>query len=108
MGKKIMNKKKCIVIMGVAGAGKSTLGNLFTKKKDCVFIEGDDLHSKENKQKMKNGIPLNDEDRFSWLQLIKSEISLAELSCILVKEVFIAFINDLHTKRLLSTKLLVA
>ena len=75
MGKKIMNKKKCIVIMGVAGAGKSTLGNLFTKKKDCVFIEGDDLHSKENKQKMKNGIPLNDEDRFSWLQIIKSEIS---------------------------------
>ena len=38
MGKKIMNKKKCIVIMGVAGAGKSTLGNLFTTKKDCVFI----------------------------------------------------------------------
>ena len=73
--------KKCIIIMGVAGAGKSTIGKILSDRKDYKFLEGDDFHSKKNKEKMKAGIPLNDEDRYSWLKLIKNEISSKIVNC---------------------------
>lgn len=56
-----------IVVMGVAGAGKSTLAVALADRIDGVFIEADDLHSPEAKAQMAAGIPLTDEDRWPWL-----------------------------------------
>ena len=69
-----MNNKS-IIIMGVAGCGKTTIGSLVSKQTRSYFIEGDDFHSKENIKKMSSGIPLNDSDRMGWLKSIKDETS---------------------------------
>jgi gluconokinase len=59
-----------IVIMGVSGSGKTTIGTLLAEALRCSFLEGDSLHSKENIEKMSHGIPLNDRDRAPWLAAI--------------------------------------
>ena len=59
-----------MVIMGVSGSGKSTVGALLGERLGIRFIDGDDLHPAENKEKMRSGIPLSDEDRAPWLQAI--------------------------------------
>lgn len=59
-----------LIIMGVSGSGKTTLGNRLAEHLGCRFIDGDDLHPKENIQKMKNSIPLDDNDRWSWFAKI--------------------------------------
>ncbi|MFB6608919.1 gluconokinase [Agromyces sp. NPDC056379] len=56
-----------IVVMGVAGAGKSTLAAALADRLDAVLVEADDLHSVEAKAQMASGIPLTDEDRWPWL-----------------------------------------
>lgn len=61
-----------VVITGPSGVGKTLvaryLHEILTKKNiESSFIEGDDFHSKNNREKMSNGIPLNDEDRIPWL-----------------------------------------
>lgn len=61
------NKNKAIVIMGVSGSGKTTIGKLLSEKIQIPFFDGDDFHSEENIQKMASGKPLNDEDRKEWL-----------------------------------------
>jgi gluconokinase len=58
---------KSIVIMGVSGTGKSTIGRLLAASLGVPFIDADDLHSLIHKQKMAAGIPLNDADRLPWL-----------------------------------------
>ena len=58
---------QAIVVMGVAGSGKSTLSRLLAEALECRFIEGDDLHSEANVDKMRSGQPLVDEDRWPWL-----------------------------------------
>ncbi len=63
-----------VVIMGVSGSGKSTVGALLAAKIDAVFIEGDDLHSSVSKEKMRSGVPLQDEDREPWLGEIAERI----------------------------------
>lgn len=55
------------VVTGPAGCGKSTVGQALRKNLGVVFLEGDDYHSKANKDKMGNGIPLTDADRWDWL-----------------------------------------
>ncbi|MFI0492009.1 gluconokinase, partial [Flavobacterium sp.] len=62
-----INKNKAIVIMGVSGSGKSTIGKLLAEKIQIPFFDGDDFHSRENVEKMASGKPLNDEDRKGWL-----------------------------------------
>ena len=62
-----------VVVMGVCGCGKSSVGRAIARKRDWTFIEGDDLHPESNKERMAAGIPLQDEDRWPWLDLIVSE-----------------------------------
>lgn len=59
-----------MVIMGVSGSGKSTVGALLGQRLGIAFIDGDDLHPAENKEKMGAGIPLNDQDRWPWLRTV--------------------------------------
>lgn len=56
-----------IIVMGVSGSGKSTIGASIAKHLDAKFIDGDDLHPRANIQKMRRGEPLNDADRAPWL-----------------------------------------
>ena len=53
--------------MGVSGTGKSTIGIKLSQMLEIPFLDGDDLHSVANKNKMRAGIPLIDEDRLPWL-----------------------------------------
>lgn len=63
-------KGAVIVIMGVSGAGKTTVGNLLAEAANCAFLDADDFHPDSNKEKMRNGIPLSEEDRMPWLQVV--------------------------------------
>ena len=62
---------KCIIVMGVCGSGKSSVGLKVAEALGAKFIDGDDLHPKANIQKMAGGNPLNDEDRAPWLERIR-------------------------------------
>jgi gluconokinase len=63
-----------ILVMGVAGCGKSTVGALLAKRLGATFIEADDFHSPENRAKMAAGVPLTDQDRTPWLQRLRQEL----------------------------------
>ena len=63
-----------IVVIGVAGSGKTTVGTMLAEVMKCPFLEGDSLHSKENIAKMSHGIPLTDSDRGPWLSAIHARI----------------------------------
>ena len=60
-----------IVLMGVSGAGKSTVGKLLADGLGWSFYEGDDFHPRSNVVKMAQGIPLTDDDRWPWLRRIR-------------------------------------
>ncbi|MCL2892329.1 gluconokinase [Brenneria tiliae] len=57
-----------IILMGVSGSGKSSVGAALARAIKAKFIDGDDLHPRANIQKMAGGTPLNDEDRAPWLE----------------------------------------
>lgn len=61
-----------VVLMGVSGSGKTTIGKLLAERTGAVFADADDYHSESNKQKMTNGQPLNDEDRQPWLETLNA------------------------------------
>jgi ACS family tartrate transporter-like MFS transporter len=63
-----------LLIMGVTGSGKSTVGNLVAKRLGWVFLEADEFHSPENIAKMHAGIPLTDADRQPWLDAIHAKL----------------------------------
>ena len=63
-----------IVVMGVAGSGKSLLGRLLAARCGWPFIEGDDHHSPRNREKLAKAIPLTDADRSAWLDAIAAEL----------------------------------
>jgi len=56
-----------VVVMGVAGTGKSTVAQALAGELDLVLTEGDDHHPKANIEKMSSGVPLDDDDRAPWL-----------------------------------------
>src|SRR5450755_2133776 len=62
-------------MMGVAGAGKTTVGKLLAAQLAWPFADGDDYHPPANLEKMRNGIPLTDTDRAPWLEILRSLIS---------------------------------
>ncbi|GAV85299.1 SKI domain-containing protein [Cephalotus follicularis] len=64
-------KGKAVVIMGVSGAGKSTIGQILAKVLNCDFLDADAFHPQSNKEKMRQGIPLSDEDRIPWLKMLR-------------------------------------
>jgi gluconokinase len=66
---------KFILIMGVSGCGKTTVGKELARQLGWDFYDGDDYHSPENIAKMANGIPLSDEDRAAWLTTLHGLIS---------------------------------
>jgi len=84
-----------ILLMGVSGAGKTTIGKLLASDLGWVFADGDDYHPAANVEKMRNGIPLTDADRESWLEIlgnliatwIKTETN-AVLACSALKHVY--------------------
>lgn len=66
-----------VVVMGVSGCGKSTLGSLLADALDCPFLEGDEFHAPEAVTKMRGGEPLDDEDRWPWLERIGDAAAVA-------------------------------
>jgi len=82
-----------LLVMGVTGAGKSTVGRLLAERLGWVFLEADDFHSAANKEKMRRGEPLTDGDRRPWIDAIhtklKSDDSVGRnvvLACSALKE----------------------
>jgi gluconokinase len=64
-----------VVVMGVAGCGKSGVGKRIAAGLELPLIEGDDFHPPTNKLKMQQGTPLNDDDRAGWLQALADELA---------------------------------
>ncbi|BCW81452.1 gluconokinase, GntK/IdnK-type [Arthrobacter sp. NicSoilC5] len=71
-----MNKIR-IVVMGVSGCGKTTIGDLVARDLGVPFLDGDSLHPVENVAKMAAGTPLTDEDRWPWLATVGRELAAA-------------------------------
>lgn len=63
-----------VVLMGPAGSGKTTVGQLLAAKLSWEFVDADDFHSPANIDKMSHGIPLTDEDRIPWLRSIHEKM----------------------------------
>ena len=84
-----------VIIFGVSGAGKTTIGQLLADELGWRFYEADDFHSQVNIDKMRQGVPLTDEDRWPWLknlrELIKRCLAAGEnavLACSALKEAY--------------------
>ncbi|MFC3073221.1 gluconokinase [Shinella pollutisoli] len=72
-----------LVLMGVAGSGKSAVGAALARRIGAVYVDGDDLHPPENIAKMSRGEPLTDADRWPWLTLVGRKLARAEGTVIL-------------------------
>eukprot|EP00041_Stephanoeca_diplocostata_P017099 m.340301 g.340301 ORF g.340301 m.340301 type:complete len:180 (-) comp20592_c0_seq3:2680-3219(-) len=67
-----------VVVMGVSGSGKTTVGTMLSERLQFRFAEGDDFHPRGNISKMASGIALNDMDRWPWLDSIACEMKMAK------------------------------
>jgi carbohydrate kinase (thermoresistant glucokinase family) len=78
-----------VLVMGVAGVGKTTIGQALARELGWRFIDADDYHPPQNVAKMKAGIPLEDPDRWPWLNDLNRELRRLEhgvLACSALKE----------------------
>jgi len=89
-----------IIVMGVSGSGKTTVGKMLAQKLGWKFFDADDFHSSANKDKMSRGVALTDEDRAEWLsslrELLKQSIEAHQsivLACSALKQ---EYRNILH------------
>lgn len=64
-----------LILMGVSGTGKTTLGKMLAARTGWPFLDGDDFHPQANKDKMAAGHPLTDEDRAPWLAILHGKIA---------------------------------
>ena len=67
-----------VIVMGVTGSGKTTVGKMLAQRLGSEFADADDFHSAENKAKMHRGIPLTDADRMPWLASMHDYLAKAE------------------------------
>ena len=94
----------CILIMGLPGSGKTTVGKILSKQLGAYFIDADDHHSVQNIIKMSNGCPLTDNDRKTWLSSIlnKAKQNLKKqnvvIACSALKEKYRKFLISLNFK----------
>jgi carbohydrate kinase (thermoresistant glucokinase family) len=82
-----------LVVMGVSGSGKTTVGIALAAELGVPFIDADDLHPAANVDKMAHGIPLIDDDRWPWLRLVGEALAGAEstglvVACSALKRVY--------------------
>ena len=96
-----------VIIMGVSGCGKSTIGKKLAQKLGCSFLEGDDFHPTENITKMKKGIPLTDQDRLPWLKKISEKCAHENnignnlvVACSALKKQYRLILNNAHNYEL--------
>jgi gluconokinase len=75
----------CYIVMGVSGAGKSLIGAKLAAALGCAFYDADDFHPEANLAKLRESIPLTDEDRYPWFQRLIDEVITpsATLKCVL-------------------------
>ena len=91
-----------IVVMGVSGAGKSTVGRIVAERLGCPFRDADSFHPKANIEKMSRGAPLTDEDRWPWLQAIASWIAehrVAGTTCVVTCSALKRVYRDIVTHK---------
>jgi gluconokinase len=81
-----------VVVMGVTGSGKTTVGTALAERMGVPFADADDFHSPENVAKMRSGVPLTDEDRRPWLLAIgtwlREQKNGAVVTCSALKRVY--------------------
>jgi gluconokinase len=84
-----------ILVMGVTGSGKTTVGKLLAQRLESNFLDADDFHSTANREKMHQGIPLTDADRGPWLAALHNELVRANsadqsivLACSALKQAY--------------------
>lgn len=94
-----------IILMGVSGTGKTTIGKVLAAEPGWTFVEGDDFHPAENIEKMNAGIPLNDEDRWPWLQALRRRVDEAcerdenvVLACSALKQDYREYLEQNHPR----------
>ena len=87
--------KGAVIVMGVTSCGKTSVGEGLAKDLKCLFIEGDKLHPSANIAKMSAGLPLNDDDRWPWLETVgktmKAELDAGKgaiASCSSLKKIY--------------------
>jgi carbohydrate kinase (thermoresistant glucokinase family) len=80
-----------LVVMGVSGSGKSVIGAAVARALGISFIDGDDLHSQGNREKMASGTPLEDADRWPWLDAVGNSVKNGApvvIACSALKRVY--------------------
>lgn len=90
-----MNALRTVVVMGVCGSGKSTLGAALARALGATFLEGDEFHPPANVARMAAGVPLTDADREGWLRVLGEQLAAAArerravvLSCSALKRAY--------------------
>ena len=90
-----MKRPRVIIVMGVAGSGKSTIGARLAARNNGSFHDADDFHPASNIAKMASGQPLDDSDRAPWLERLRREVidavpagGLAVLACSALKKIY--------------------
>ena len=80
-----MGRRRCVIsgppvrvliVIGVAGSGKSTVSRSLAERFAAEFLDGDDFHLEKHKAMMSAGIPLQDDDRWAWLDRLRNELQI--------------------------------